>query len=231
MYHGQTDFDQFYKDYLETLSGIDHSIERVLKYLEESGLDKETLVIYMGDNGLSFGEHGLIDKRHAYEESMRVPLVARCPALINPGTKVEQIVLNVDIAPSLLEMAGVKKPDQMEGISFVPLLKDEDVEWRKKVFYEYYWENAFPQTPTQFAVRTDRYKFIRSHGIWDINQLYDLKEDPYEVNNLIRSSEHQEIAKQLNDELWNWLEKTRGLAIPLKAIKGKKIDHLHGGTW
>lgn len=231
MYHGETDFDQFYQDYLETLMGIDNSISRILNYLEEAGLDQETLVIYMGDNGFSFGEHGLIDKRHAYEESMRVPLLARCPALIKPNTKITQMVQNIDIAPSVLEMAGIKKPTQMQGSSFLPLIKGKQVAWRNKIFYEYYFENAFPQTPTQYAVRTDEYKFIRSQGIWDINQLYNIKEDPYEVNNLIRSPEHAAIAKELNEELWDWLEQTNGTAIPLKRIDEKKNDHLHRGTW
>ena len=119
----------------------------------------------------------------------------------------------------------------MEGVSFFPLMKGDPIPWRDRVFYEYYWENAFPQTPTQFAVRTGRYKFIRSQGIWDINQLYDLQQDPYEVNNLIRSPQHQEIAGQLNKELWDWLEKTNGLQIPLKPIQGKKFDHLYNATW
>lgn len=231
MYHGQTDFDSFYQDYLETLLGVDSSIGRVLKYLGETGLDKETLVIYMGDNGFSFGEHGLIDKRHAFEESMRVPMLARCPALIKPGTKVKEIVLNVDVAPTILEMAGIKKPAQIEGKSFLSLLKEVKTSWRDTVYYEYYWENAFPQTPTQFAVRTSRYKFIRSHGVWDIDQLYDLQEDPHEVNNLIRSEAHQDIAKALNLALWNWLQETKGLSIPLKPIIQMKGDHKYRGTW
>jgi Arylsulfatase A and related enzymes len=231
LYHGQTDFDSFYQDYLETLMGVDNSVGRVLDFLEQNGLDKETLVIYMGDNGFAFGEHGLIDKRTAYEESMRVPLIARCPALIQPKTKLKQMVLNVDIAPSILELAGVKKPSQMQGNSFIPLLQNKQVAWRDKVFYEYYWENAFPQTPTQFAIRTDQYKFIRSQGVWDIDQLYDIQKDPYEVNNLIRHPEYQELAKQLNKELWNWLQETEGLFIPLKPIHYKKGDHLYKGTW
>ena len=232
MYHGQTDFDQFYIDYLETLMSIDNSVGRVLNYLKENGLDKETLVIYMGDNGFSFGEHGLIDKRHAYEESMRVPLIARSPSLIKAGTKIKEMVLNVDIAPTILELAGIRKPKQMQGTSFVPLLKGQtDANRRKEVYYEYYWENAFPQTPTQYAVRTDQYKFIRSQGIWDIDQLYDIQKDPYEVNNLIRNPEMQALAKDLNQKLWEWLGKTQGMYIPLKPIDERKKDHLYNGTW
>jgi arylsulfatase A-like enzyme len=149
----------------------------VLDYLKENGLDKETFVVYMGDNGFALGEHSLIDKRQAYEESMRVPMLARCPALIKPGTKVREMVLNIDIAPTILEMAGVKEPSTMQGNSFVSLLKGEQTKWRDRIFYEYYWENALPQTPTQYAIRTDQYKFIRTQGVWDINQLFDLKKD------------------------------------------------------
>lgn len=231
MYHGRTDFDQFYQDYLETLLGIDHSIGQILAYLKEAGLDQETLVVYMSDNGFSFGEHGLIDKRHAYEESIRVPLLARCPALIKPGSKIKQMVLNIDIAPSFLEMAGIKKPAQMQGNSFLPLMKGEQPAWRDKIFYEYYWESAFPVTPTMFSIRTDRYKFIRSHGVWDLNELYDLEQDPYEVNNLIRSPQHQETVQQLNKQLWDWMAQTKGLQIPLKPSTRKKSDHLYKGTW
>ena len=231
MYNDQIQFDDFYQQYLETLLGVDRSIGRILDYLKESGLDKETLVVYMGDNGFSFGEHGLIDKRHMYEESMRVPLLARCPDLIKPGTKIKQLVLNLDIAPSFLEMGGVKLPSQMQGKSFLPLLKGENIAWRDKVFYEYYWENAFPQTPTIFGVRSGQYKFIRSQGVCDIDELYDIVKDPMEVNNLIRSPQHQEIAKQLNSELWTWLEKTNGTMIPLKRINERKNDHLYRGTW
>ncbi|MGI8635581.1 MAG: sulfatase family protein [Segetibacter sp.] len=231
MYNETISFDEFYQRYLETLLGVDNSIGRVLDYLKENGLDKETLVIYMGDNGFSFGEHGLIDKRTAYEESMRVPLLARCPDLIKPGTKVKQMVLNLDIAPTILELAGIKKPADMQGSSFLPLLKNQQLNWRDRIFYEYYWENAFPQTPTQYAVRTNQYKFVRTQGIWDIDQLFDLQKDPFEINNLIRSPQHQEVAKQLNKELWDWLEKTNGMQVPLKRIERVKNDHLYKGTW
>lgn len=231
MYHGQISLDDFYQQYLETLLGVDESIGRVLNYLEENGLDKETLVIYMGDNGFALGEHGLIDKRQAFEESMRVPMLARCPVVIKPGTKVKQMVLNIDIAPTILEMAGIKMPSYMQGTSLVPLLKGEQPKWRDRVFYEYYWENNFPQTPTQFAVRTDQYKFIRTIGTWDINQFFDIQKDPFELNNLIRSPQHQETIKKLSEEMWDWLEKTGGMQIPLKRLDVKKTDNLHSNTW
>jgi len=231
MYHGATDFDQFYQDYLETLLGIDNSVGRVLEFLKENNLDKETMVIYMGDNGFAFGEHGLIDKRTAFEESMRVPLLARCPEVIEPGIKIKNITLNVDIAPSILEMAGVNKPNQMQGQSFVPLLEEKNVPWRNEMFYEYYWENAFPQTPTQFAVRTSQYKFIKTIGVWDIDQLYDIQEDPNEINNLIRDPKYQDIAENLNKKLWDWLEETHGLSIPLKPILRKKGDYKYKGNY
>lgn len=231
MYHGSTDLDEMAVDYAETLQGVDESIASVLDYLEKSGLAKETLVIYMGDNGFSFGEHGLIDKRHAYDESMRVPLLAWSPGFIKPNSKIDEMVLNIDIAPSILNLAGLQKPKQMQGESWLPILSGKNIPWRERVFYEYYWENAFPQTPTQFAVRTSQYKFIRSQGVWDINQLYNLETDPYEVNNLIRDPKYQSIASELNSALWDWLENTEGTFIPLKRIKAKHKDHKFNGTW
>jgi N-acetylglucosamine-6-sulfatase len=231
MYNGQIEFDDFYRQYLEVLLGIDENIGRMLAYLKETGLDKSTMVIYMGDNGFSFGEHGLIDKRHMYEESMRVPLLVWCPEMIEPETKITQLVQNIDIAPTILELAGVEKPEQMQGMSFTNLLQQKQVAWRDKVFYEYYWEDAFPQTPTIFGVRADRYKYIFNHGVWGINELYDLQNDPLEVNNLIRNHDYDSIASGLRNDMWTWLEETNGEQIPLKRIKGRKNDHLYQGTY
>lgn len=232
MYHGEIKFDEFYRRYCETLLSVDESIGRVMKWLEEKGLAENTLVIYMGDNGFSFGEHGLIDKRHAYEESMRVPLLAWNPSLIKPKTVISQMILNVDIAPTVLELAGIPKPKQMQGISFLPLLKGQQVsKWRDKLFYEYYWEWSFPQTPTIFAIRTDRYKYIFNHGIWDANELYDLETDPYEMNNLIRDPSQQKNAGELKKQLWDWLELTGGMQIPLKKVYNKRGDHLYQGYY
>ena len=232
MYDGTIAFADFYRRYCETLRSVDESIGSVMAWLEQNGLAENTLVIYMGDNGFLFGEHGLIDKRNAYEASMRVPMLAWAPGLIAPETQVHEMVMNVDIAPTILDLSGLAKPAQMQGYSFLPLLAGEQVEgWRDKVYYEYYWEWSFPQTPTVFAVRTDRYKYIFNHGLWDANELYDLNNDPHEMNNLIRDPDSQPIAGQLKQALWNWLEETGGMQIPLKKIPQKRIDHLYRGTY
>jgi len=224
MYHGQMDFDTFYKRYCETLLGLDESIGRVLDCLGEQGLADSTLVFYMGDNGFCFGEHGLIDKRHAYEESMRVPLLAYCPQLIKPGTKVSQLVQNIDIAPTILEAAGLLPPNNMDGCSFLPLLKGEQILWRDAVFYEYYWEANFPHTPTVFGIRTSRFKFIHYHGIWDTDELYDIANDPDEMHNLIEDPQHKATVEQLRKRVYNWLEQTDGMKIPLRRETGGKSD-------
>ena len=224
MYHGQMDFDTFYRQYCETLLSVDDSIGRVLDCLKEIGKADSTLVIYMGDNGFCFGEHGLIDKRHMYEPSMRVPLLAYCPEVIQPGTKVAQLVQNIDIAPTVLEAAGVKPPEHMDGRSFLPLLAGKDVSWRDAVFYEYYWEANFPQTPTTYGVRTDRYKFIHYHGVWATDELYDMQNDPDEIRNLIDRPEHRTLIADLRKRMYDWLEATDGMQIPLRRERGGRSD-------
>jgi arylsulfatase A-like enzyme len=103
----------------------------------------------------------------------------------------------------------------MDGKSFLPLLTGNDIPWRDSVFYEYFWERHYPQTPTMHGIRTDRYKYIHYYGIWDTDELYDLQNDPNEMNNLIKSPEHQTLVKELNGRMYKWLENTNGMAIPL----------------
>ena len=229
-YHGRP-WENQVRNYCETLLGVDESIGSVLDYLKEAGIDENTLVIYMGDNGFAWGEHGLIDKRHFYEESVRVPMLARCPGLLEGGKIIEKMVQNIDIAPTIMDYLGIPKAEQMVGQSFIPLLEGKNVDWRERIYYEYYWEHEFPQTPTMHGVRTDRYKYIRYHGIWDTNEFYDLQEDPAEMKNLIASPEHQEIIKQLNHDLYNWLEDTEGMNIPLKRTERPHSDHRNRGNY
>lgn len=231
MYHGAIQFDEFYRRYLETLLAVDESVDSILNWVKQQKLEDSTMVVYMGDNGFSFGEHGLIDKRHAYEESMRVPMLIWAPGMIKAKSVVEQVIMNVDLAPTFLAAANIQKPAQMQGASFLGLLTGKSTNWnRDKVFYEYYWEAAFPQTPTTFAVRSNRYKYIYYQGTWDINELFDLQSDPYEMNNLIRDTSFRKIGLALKDELFNWLQQTNGMQIPLKKAVNRS-DNLYKGTY
>jgi N-acetylglucosamine-6-sulfatase len=214
-YNTKLDIAEYFQQYAETLRGVDDSIGRVLDYLHSEGLLQSTLVIYMGDNGFAFGEHGLIDKRTAYEESMRVPMVMQCPELFPGGRAVDQVVANLDIAPTVLAAAGLRAPASMMGASMLPLARGEQVPWRKELLYEYYWERNFPQTPTVFALRGDQYKFIRYHGVWDIDELFDLKADPEEMINLAQKPEFAKLAQQMSAHMFEILTDTGGRTIPL----------------
>jgi N-acetylglucosamine-6-sulfatase len=219
-YHSNLNVDDYYKRYCETLLAVDDSVGRVLDVLREKNLLDSTLVIFLGDNGFLFGEHGLIDKRNAYEESMRVPLVMQCPELFKGGAVVDQMVANLDIAPTILDAAGLVPPEKLDGKSFLPLAQGKDIPWRDALLYEYYWERNFPQTPAMHALRTDKYKYIHYYGIWDTDELYDLQNDPHETKNLVRSPSHKKVLGELNDQLFAVLKSTDGMYIPLQPDRG-----------
>jgi N-acetylglucosamine-6-sulfatase len=228
-YHSDLDVAQYYRNYCETLLAVDDSLGRVLTFLREKNILDSTLVIFMGDNGFKFGEHGLIDKRTAYEESMRVPMLMQCPELFKGGTVVEKMVANLDIAPTVLEAAGLRAPDFMDGRSFLALAQGKNVPWRDKLLYEYYWERNFPQTPTIHALRTDDFKYVHYFGIWDIDELYDIRNDPQETKNLIFSPEHREVVQKMNRELFTLLRETDGMYIPLQPDRGG-VNNLRRAT-
>ncbi|MFQ5733015.1 MAG: sulfatase [Planctomycetaceae bacterium] len=215
-YHQNTNIAEHYRLYCEALLSVDESIGRVRKWLKDNDLADNTLILYMGDNGFQWGEHGLIDKRTAYEASMRVPLLGVCPKLWKPGTTLQQVVANIDIAPTILEAAGLKTPKQMDGRSFLQLAagRMKPAAWRPNLLYEYYWEYNFPHTPTTFALRNERYKFIQYHGIWDIDELYDLKNDPLEEHNLIFSKPHQKLIRTMRADLHQILVKAHANRVP-----------------
>jgi N-acetylglucosamine-6-sulfatase len=228
-YHSDLNIAEYYKLYAETLRGVDDSVGRVMAWLKETGKLEDTLVIYMGDNGFAFGEHGLIDKRTAYEESMRVPMLVQCPQLFKGGTTSEAVVANIDITPTMLEAAGLQAPEYLAGKSFISVAQGKQTPWRDGLLYEYYWERNFPQTPTLHALRGNRYKYIHVQGLWDIDELYDLQNDPLETTNLIFSKEHETIIKQMNEQLFATLKQTEGMYIPLYADRGGVNRLRHGG--
>ena len=219
-YHSNLDVESYYKRYSEALSGVDDSIGRVIAQLKKMGIHDETLIIYMGDNGFMFGEHGLIDKRVAYETSIRVPMLMQCPELFKGGTVVEEVVANIDIAPTVFEAMGLQKPPHMDGQSFLALGKGENIPWRDYFLYVYYWEKNYPHSPTVFSLRGDRYKYITYYGLWDTDELYDLQKDPGETNNLLHDPNYADTAKQMETRLYEMMDELGGLSIPLNPPRG-----------
>jgi len=217
------DLNKYYQRYTETLLAVDDNVGKLLSFLEEQALLDKTIIIYMGDNGFQFGEHGLIDKRTAYTASVKVPLLIRYPAWFKKGEVVNEMVANIDIAPTLLDIAGVDEDLNMDGMSFLPVLQGKPDPWRENLLYEYYWENNYPYTPTTFALITDRYKFIHYYGIWDLDELYDLQNDPSETNNLISNPEFNTIAVDLKKQLMSKIEATGGNQIPLLEERGTQF--------
>ena len=224
-YYSDLNMEEYYQRYCETLLAVDDSVGELLQWLDTSGEAENTLVIYLGDNGFLFGEHGLIDKRNAYEESMRIPMMVRFPRIAPKGVKVPSVVANIDIAPTLLDAAGVDLPKHMDGMSFYSMLQASETPWRKHLLYEYFWERNYPQTPTTHALRGDRYKYIRYHGIWDKDELYDLENDPGELHNLIRLPQHQSRIQSMNQTLFDMLEDSHGEGVPLQRDRGTQFFH------
>ena len=222
------DLDVLYRQYAACVYGIDENIGRLMKAVGETDLLRNTLIIYMGDNGFHLGEHGFYDKRDAYETSMRVPLLARPPGGLKEGKSIDSMMLNIDIAPTILDAMMVEPEvnvvfDGESGLSFL-LQEGTPPEWRKHMLYEYHWEWNFPATPTLFAIRTDRYKFIYHHGIWDIDALYDLETDPHERHNLIQVPAYQELAADMRSRLFKELQARGALDIPVRMPAGERLD-------
>jgi N-acetylglucosamine-6-sulfatase len=220
-YHSALNIERYYKRYCESLCSVDDSIGVVMDRLKKMGIHDETLVIYMGDNGFMFGEHGLIDKRVAYETSIRVPMLVQCPELFEGGGSVDKMVANIDIAPTIMEAMGLQKPEHMDGDSFIALTQGKDVSWRDYFLYVYYWERAFPQSPTVFSLRSDKYKINTYYGLWDTDEFFDIQADPMEQNNLIHSQDHKSQVTEMRNRLNDMMDELGGMNIPLNRNNGR----------
>jgi arylsulfatase A-like enzyme len=200
------------------MASVDEGVGQLLEALERSGRLDDTAILFLGDNGFFFGEHGLgPERRFAYEEGIRSPFVLRYPRRARAGSSIGRLVMSIDIAPTMVALAGGKPPATMQGVSFLPLLKDPKAKWRKSVLCEYYAENAMPWLVgmSYKAVRTERHKLIHwvnkagQPGI--VDELYDLRADPYELDNLIRSKAQAPTVQRLRRELGRLVVESVGL--------------------
>jgi len=195
-------YQRYLKDYLRCVKAVDDAIGELLNYLDESGLAENTLVIYTSDQGFYIGEHGWFDKRFMYEESMHMPLLMRYPAKIKQGIVNNDLLMNVDFAPTLLEIAGVKIPSDIQGKSFLPVLTENiDTPFRDAVYYHYYEYPYWHHVQPHYGIRTARYKLI--HYYYDVDQweLFDLKNDSNEINNIYNKKENENLIIELKQRL------------------------------
>ncbi len=199
---GLMPFKEWVKDYYRCLLGVDENIGRVLETLDELKLTENTIVLHTSDNGFFLGEHHFFDKRLMYEPSIRIPMLLRYPALVERGGReIEEMVLNIDIAPTLLDLAGLPVPQDMHGVSWRPLLEGKPVKWREDFLYEYFeGPPAVHKVAPHRGVRTKRWKYIEYFKDNEY-ELYDLQNDPHEMNNLYGKPEYRAIVEQLRKRL------------------------------
>jgi len=207
-------YQQYVKDYMRVMVSVDENVGRFMNFLKEAGLDEDTVVIYTADNGMFIGDHGRFDKRLMDEESLRIPLVVRYPKEIKAGSVTDLYSLNVDYAPTILDLAGVAIPKDMQGRSLRPILRGEaPSSWRTSLYYHYYEhpDFQFQDVPPHYGIRTDRYKLIHYYPTEKVEasgwELLDLKTDPLELKNQYGNPQYQYVVKDLKKEIQQWRKK------------------------
>ena len=220
-------YQRYLKKFLRCVRGVDDNVARLVKHLESTGELDNTIIVYTADQGFMLGEHDYIDKRWIYEESLRMPFIVRYPKSFKAGSKVDSIINNVDFAPTLLEMAGAKQPDFMQGRSFLPMLKglEQPTDWPTATYYRYWMHMAHHDNPAHYGIRTEDYKLIYFYGkplgapgavkkptepYWE---LYDLRKDPSEMNNVVHDSEYEQVATELRRQLKSLQEQVGDKAV------------------
>ncbi len=204
-------YQRYIKDYLRCIKTIDDEVGRLVAYLEKEGLMDNTVIVYTSDQGFYMGEHGWFDKRFMYEESFRTPLIIRYPGKTKRGSECTALVQNIDYAPTYLDIAGIEKPEYMEGTSLLPLIEgegDTPKDWRKYLYYHYYDYPAVHMVRRHDGVRDSRYKLIHFYGDKDeyrdainCSELYDLEKDPHELDNLYGNPDYADVQTRLQARL------------------------------
>jgi len=194
-------FNRYIKDYLRCIKSVDDGVGELLDYLDEAGLADNTIVVYTSDQGFYLGEHGWFDKRFMYEQSLRTPLIIRYPKEIKAGTKINNLVQNLDFAPTFLDYAGVDIPADMQGESFRDLVAGKTSEFRDAIYYTYYEYPAVHMVKRHYGIATDRYKLI--HFYYDVDEweMYDLQKDPDEMHSVYNDPEYADVQKTLHERL------------------------------
>jgi len=197
-------FQRYMQDYLATISSVDDNVGRVLDYLDESGLDKNTIVVYTSDQGFYLGEHGWFDKRFIYNESFKTPLLIRWPNKIQAGITNDEMVQNLDFAQTFLEAAMIDAPEDMQGESLIPLLTGNNEKWtREEVYYHYYEYPSVHMVKRHYGIVNKEYKLVRFYYDVDEWELYDRLNDPNEVNNVYDNPEYADVVEDLKIRLAN----------------------------
>ena len=194
-------YQRYMQDYLGCLKSVDRNIGRLLEHLDKKGLTDNTVIIYTSDQGFYLGEHGWFDKRFMYEPSFRTPLIMRYPQMIKAKSKNRDLVQNLDFAPTLLDFADVEIPKEMQGRSMLPLFKEDNSNWRDALYYHYYEYPGIHMVKRHYGIRTERYKLI--HFYYDVNEweLYDLRNDPDEMNNVYGHPDYKKIQEMMHKRL------------------------------
>lgn len=202
-------YQRYMQDYLATIQSVDDNVGRILDYLDQAGLSENTLVVYTSDQGFYLGEHGWFDKRFMYEESFRTPLLLRWPSKVKGGTVNSKLVQNLDFAETFLDAAGAEVPADMQGESMMPLLQDNEAQWREAIYYHYFEYPGIHGVKRHYGVRTARYKLIHFYNDIDEWELYDLEIDPREMNNVIDSPDYSAVKTALETQLVQLVEMYR----------------------
>lgn len=175
-------YQEYMKDYLRCVKGVDDSVGQVLEELKAEGIENNTVVVYSADQGFYNGEHGWFDKRWIYEESLHMPFIIRWPGVVKPGTRFQEFIQNIDYAPTFVDIAGGKAPEGLHGRSLVPVLQGQTPDdWRKSVYYHYYEYPGVPGVAKHYGVRTAQYTLVYFYQT-DEWELYDLKKDPEQLH-------------------------------------------------
>ena len=201
-------YQNYIKDYLACVKSVDDNVGRVLGYLKENNLEENTIIVLTSDQGFYLGDHGFFDKRFIYEESLRMPFMVKYPEKIKAGSVNEDIITNIDFAPTLLELAGISTTQKMQGTSFVPVLEgNTPKDWQDSMYYHYYEFPFWHHVQPHYGIRTQKYTLAHFYYNIDVWELYDLEKDPGQVNNIYNNPDYAEVTTELKLKLKNLMIK------------------------